>query len=47
MIEFFGLHALVSALVILLACKEDERRIIPDEESNTFTNPLLASGPDP
>ena len=44
--QIFRLYALLPALVILLACKEDDRNVIPDD-AHTFTNPLLKSGPDP
>jgi len=47
MIQFFRLQALVPVLVILLACREDDNRRRPQGNENTFTNPLLASGPDP
>jgi GH43 family beta-xylosidase len=47
MIRFFKLQALIPVLVILLACKEDDHRQTPVEDKKTFTNPLLASAPDP
>lgn len=38
----------VPLIIILLACKEDEGRNPPDTNiENTFTNPLLPTGPDP
>ena len=47
MIELVRLHVLVPVLIILLACKEDDAATQPVAIDNTFTNPLLASGPDP
>lgn len=47
MIRFFRLHALIPALIILLACRETDHRSPPDVDDNTFTNPLLSSGADP
>ena len=47
MIELVRLHVLVPVLVILLACKEDDAAPQPGGIDNTFTNPLLTSGPDP
>src|SRR5687768_15886630 len=45
--QFFRLKFLLPALLIILACKEDERQVIPGLPGNTFTNPLLLSAPDP
>jgi GH43 family beta-xylosidase len=47
MTRFFKLQVLIPVVIILLACIENDKRIIPDPEANTFTNPLLPSGPDP
>ena len=47
MIELVRLHVLVPVLIILLACKEDDAATQPAAIDNTFTNPLLSSGPDP
>ena len=48
MIQFFKLHARLPVLIILLACKEEVSRILPDGDGeSTFTNPLLTTGPDP
>ncbi len=41
------LHALVPIIIIILACGEDGRRADYVVQTNTFTNPLLLSGPDP
>jgi GH43 family beta-xylosidase len=48
MIACFRLPALLPVLIILLACREDHHSPDPlPPDGNTFTNPLLTSGPDP
>lgn len=47
MLQFFKLKFLLPGLFVLLACIEDERKVLPDPKGDTFTNPLLPSGADP
>lgn len=48
MISCFRLPAAIAVLIILLACREDQNRVVPTPpDENTFTNPLLTSGADP
>jgi GH43 family beta-xylosidase len=47
MIRFFWLHVSIPFLIALLACKDGHEIIPGPEPQNTFTNPLLPSGPDP
>lgn len=46
MIELVRVHVVLSLLVILLICKRDDKALVPDI-TDTFTNPVLTSGPDP
>ena len=48
MIRFFWIHIRIPLVIILLACKEDDSKQGPVvNDADTFTNPLLQSGPDP
>lgn len=46
MVRFLKFQVLLPVVVIMLACKVD-RKITPAREGETFSNPLLPSGPDP
>lgn len=47
MIGIFRLDGFTAVLIILLACAQDQSRNDSNGNANTFTNPLLTSGPDP
>lgn len=47
MIQFLKMQVLIPVLIILLACREDDNRIVDSPKEDTFTNPLLTSGADP
>ena len=47
MIRYLRLHVLLPALIVLLPCREDERKIVSGYQEEGFVNPLLVSGPDP
>lgn len=47
MIRFFKLQILIPLVIISLACRKDDAKIISIKDEETFTNPLLPSGPDP